>query len=133
MSSAHLSTRRKRNLNSEKNQIRPCDLVWFPSALASAPEHVVLSIQLVSLRYATGTKFHCTGRSPDLFCLLQRDTRSIRTCIFSQRLGYNRPCLTSVCMYECSVIKFKDLLTFAGFLFSLFYTVYLQKDVKQQQ
>lgn len=56
-------------IDSEKNQIRPCDLVWFPSALASVSEHVVLPIrpsELASVSYATGTKFFSTCCSPAL-------------------------------------------------------------------
>lgn len=56
MSSAHCALRDKRNSNSEKNQIRPCDHVWFPSVLAYVPEHVVLSMKLISLCYAIQKK-----------------------------------------------------------------------------
>lgn len=43
----------KRNSDSEKNQIRPCDHVWFPSVLAYVPEHAVLSMRPASSCYAT--------------------------------------------------------------------------------
>lgn len=38
-----------RNINSEKNQLSPCDRVWFPSVLALVSEHDVLSINLVGI------------------------------------------------------------------------------------
>ena len=45
---------RQRKSNSEKNQIRSCDHVWFPSLSEYfVPEHAVLSTSLVSLCYAT--------------------------------------------------------------------------------
>lgn len=53
VASAHREVRDKRNSNSEKNQIRPCDHVWFPSVLAYVPEHAVLSMKPVCLCYAT--------------------------------------------------------------------------------
>lgn len=55
----------------------------------------------------------------------QKNTRSIRTCIFSQRLGDNHhPCLTMACMYVCPAIEFKDLDTFAAFSFFILQSVF---------
>lgn len=49
-----LCRQRQRNSNSEKNQIRSCDHVWFPSlSECFVSEHAVLSTRLVSLCYAT--------------------------------------------------------------------------------
>lgn len=48
-----LDQSRDKNCNSEKNQIRPCDLVWFPSVLAHVPEHAVLSMRHVCFFYET--------------------------------------------------------------------------------